>query len=374
VKLVTLLEPIPLTFNKSASKRDVIIAPMRPYVFSENHFIKVHKPIIDRALRISRYEPRMKPFVAKPNRGERVLFYSGAGGYGDQLMAWPAAKILSELGYKVHVLCDPGNELCWSNFEWVKSIQVLPIEQDHLEMYENLALFEYATNNDEHPDQLHPVDNFLMRMGLNPDAIPAAKKCVTPVVTPLELERAGQLVKGRKIGLYQLCTTSPMRSMTPDSSADTLAYLAAEFPSVHWVGMYDTHSDTAYFDAAKKAIASFSNADLHFFQNFRTLFAVAGMATVAVSPDSFLVHLAGAYGVPTVGIWGSTRHDLRVKYYKNHAPIFAKSACPMAPCLRTTREFPPFCPPSAEPRKVCAVVGQVTPDDVALAVRQVLSH
>jgi ADP-heptose:LPS heptosyltransferase len=303
-----------------------------------------------------------------------VLFYAGAGGYGDQLMAWPAAKILSDLGYKVHVLCDPGNELCWANFEWVKSIQLLPIEQDQLEMYENLALYEYVTNNDEHDDKVHPVDNLLFRMGINPDSISADKKCVKPIITPREFERASEMVKNRKIALYQLATTSAMRSMLPDASADLFASLARAFPEFHWVGLYDQFNKEAYVAPAKSATEGLSNADLFYFENFRMLFAVASMATAAVSADSFLVHLAGAYGVPTVGIWGPTRADLRVKYYPNHVPVFAKFACPMAPCLRTTREFPPYCPPSAEPRKVCAVVGATTPDDVIEALKRALRH
>lgn len=372
MKLVTLLEALPLTFNKSASSRSITLDAMRPYVLSDSHFQKVAEHVIPRAYRISRYEGRLRPFVARQNRGDRVLFYTGAGGYGDQILGWPVAKALHKLGYKVHILSDPGNELCWANFPWVEAIYTMPVEQRHIEMFENLALFEVVTNNDEHDDQLHPVDNLMMRMGIDPNSVSPDHKVVKPVVTPLELKKAHDIVKGRAVGIYQLATTSPLRSLTPALSADLFAALARGVPEITWFGFHDRFNEKDYVEAATSAIGALPNAALVEFKEFRVIFAVTGLARVVVTPDSFMAHLAGACGVPTVGMWGATHPSLRVRYYQRHTPIWARNACSFSPCLRTVREFPSYCPPSAEPRKMCAVMGAISPDEVVAAVRKSL--
>jgi hypothetical protein len=57
--------------------------------------------------RIRNFDIRVRNFT-----DNRVLLYNGSGGYGDQILTWPVARLLNGLGFKVHVLCDPGNELC----------------------------------------------------------------------------------------------------------------------------------------------------------------------------------------------------------------------------------------------------------------------
>lgn len=373
MKLVTLFEALPLTLNKSASTRSVMIDAMRPYIFSDHSFSKIaDKHLIPRASRISNYSTRLRPFVARQNRGETVLFYTGAGGYGDQIMAWPVAKLLATLGYKVHILADPGNELCWANFPWVEALHLMPIEQRHFELFQHHAIFEVATNNDEHLDQLHPVDDMLVRLGLDPQAIEDRHKTVKPVVTPAEYEKTRRLLNDRPVALYQLATTSVLRSLPPETSADLFAGLARAFPQFHWLGLHDRFNEKAYVDSATSACAALPNAELAQFAEFRLLFAAIGFCRLAVSADSFLVHLAGTCGIPAVGLWGSTDPGKRTRYYKNHTAVWLKDRCPLAPCWKS-HAFPSFCPPSAEPRKVCAVVGAVTVDEVVAAAQHAMT-
>ncbi len=38
--------------------------------------------------------------------------------------------------------------------------------------------------------------------------------------------------------------------------------------------------------------------------------------------------------VPVVSLWGPFEPSQRVKYYKNHHPIYPKHVCPLSPCYQ----------------------------------------
>lgn len=347
------------------------IEPNTLYVFSAAQYTWLSKatcaPAIDR---ISHLESRFRNFVADPRGGKGTLvFYAGAGGYGDQLMAIPVIKLLADLGYQVTVLTDPGNQACFSAHDFIKAVHPLPIPYSTFLLFQSHALFQEVTNLDEHPGQLHPVDAMLHRIGIDPRTIPPDRKVVAPAITATEAENAEQFVGARPLALYQMGGSGENRRLTAAASRALFMRLAELVPELLWVGLYDTHIHSDYYaplpsDAPK-------NAQLFTFPGLRQLFAVAKLCKVGVSIDSLLVHLLGSFGKPCVGLWGPLPPDLRVRYYKKHLPIFHQGACPMSPCLRYKPTLEK-CPPEARTAGMCLCLKDVDAEEVATAVRSLV--
>lgn len=373
MQLVSFTEPVSITVKRSTGSFNVHFQAHQPYVLSNSHFKNLYDGVKHLLYKVSTYDWRIENFnIGSVQKGEKILYFNGSGGFGDQILSWPVANILHKLGLEVHVLTELGLDLCWWNFPWVKSTVPSPISQGHLEMWRHKAFMESVVNFDEHPDQLHPVDTQLKKFGIDPNTIDPELKSVKPIFTPGEKEAAEGIRGGvKKLGIYQLASTSPTRSMSHEASLTLLTSLSNRFKDVAWIAIYDCFVSE---DLVKRANSlNLPNVRTMTFSSLRVLWATTAMADVCVGPDSMMVHIAGSLGTPMVGLWGPMNPESRVKYYKNHIPIWNQNACQFSPCFISTHSFPSFCPPSIGPRTTCAVIGSIQRDDVCNAVSRLLS-
>lgn len=420
MNLVTFAEPVSINFKKSAGFANLQFEAGREYVIPLPQYnrIMAEQQVAMRAWKVSRIETRIPNFNAgarKPG-SQRLLLYNGSGGYGDQIMTWPFAKILVSMGYEVHILSDPGNQTCWYNFPWVKSIIQLPIQYEQFKMFDYHIMMEAVVNTDEHPYQEHPLDAMCRKVGIDPATVDNNLKIVRPNFTYLEMQ-ATLPFQGKKIAMYQLASANPIRCLPPNDSAFILFKLAETWPDVHWLALYDEFIPETYKtavtcqkcggkgkvdvipDAApvvpetatpegtvpsvdeKPATKSDicpkcqgggtlrSNIQLYNAPVLRELWGLTTRASVVVAPDSMMVHVAGAMDVPCVGMWGLVNPENRVKYYKNHLPIYKREVCPFSPCYAYGGVFPKYCPPRPN-RNVCECLGAIAAPDVIEAVKQ----
>lgn len=373
MNLISFSEPVSFCFRKTAGAATVTLEAFKPHVFSDTQLesITKHEEINTKIYKVSKMSSRIRNFhvSARKAGANKVLIYNGSGGYGDQIMTWPVAWLLHCLGFEVHVLSDPGNQVCWWNFTWVKAVHVLPLQYDLFTMFDYHAIFEDVTNMDEHQDQRHSVDSMLYRIGIDPEGVSPEVKVVHPVFTPGELCEYNRL-KDKKIAIYQLSAANPVRSLTPNDSAFLLSKLAVSFPDLHWLAIYDDmvpkpYAQSILVDDDGKMTPMEKNIEPYSSPFLRQLWALTRAAHVVVSPDSMMVHVAGSMEIPCVGLWGPTSPRNRVAYYKNHFPVLNSEACPQAPCFCYTNGFPKYCPVSkVGPRTTCEVMAAISPKQV----------
>lgn len=324
-----------------------------PYVFSFTQVDAVNNTEAVKAMvmKDSLFWPRLPAFTVRPTggRGETLLFFTGAGGYGDQIMAWPVAKLLHDMGYKVSVLCDPGNDHLWSWFPWVASVHIMPIALADLEVFDHLALYPYVTNVDEHQGQPHPTDHLFRLVGVDSGTVPPGKKRVIPTLSMGQLNVHESAPK--PFGLIQLSGSNIIRRPTPARLKATLARLVQEIPGT-WIGVHDVDDENV------KAAREVPGLDVRVNVAFDEFVGLTAAARLTVGPDSFLTHLRGTLGKPGIVVFGPHDPALRVRYYPEMQAIWEQAACPNAPCNVYRRAFPRYlCPPLAEPRQECAVIG-----------------
>lgn len=412
VNIITFSEPITIAFRKSAGGSTVTFEANRDYLLSNAQLDRLMKDenVQRKSFKISKAEMRIQNFnVRAAKKGQRILLFNGSGGYGDQIMTWPVARILAGMGFDVHILSDPGNNVCWWNFPWVKTIQTVPMLWEQAKLWDYLIPFEAVINLDEHQDQGHPVDVMLAKIGIDPASVPASDKRVKPNFTVGELGTLrGFLGLGKKIGLYQLSAANPVRCLPASDSAFMAKKLADAFPDTHWLCLYDEFVPKEYTKllicktcegagvvttiattgtitpegpkitsappvcpACKGSKALAPNLEAFCAPNLRELWALTERVSVVVCPDSMMAHIAGSLGTPCVGLWGPVSPDRRMAYYENHHPIYHSEFCPFSPCFVYSATFPKYCPPRPSKRTVCDVLAGISPEEVIDMVRSV---
>ena len=328
---------VEFTFDKSGGSRKTIVPQFQDYVFSNIQRVNGDQRLNEKLYKQSYLESRVPPFKVNPlgGRGERVLFYTGAGGYGDQLMAQPVCKLLHKMGYVVDALLDPGNEPCWQDLDFIRKLITVPTPLNDLYDYHHLALYEFVTNADGHDGQMHPTDNILFRMGLDPKAVPPEDKIVRTPFTMLE-QMEGET--WREKCLYQLASSNPLRNLAPAVTVGLLQRLIKE-TKLEWVAIADRYLPQPYYDECAKA-----GIEHKFFPNIRELMAAAVYAKMAVGPDSFMTHLRGHNLRPGVFYFGTLEPQLRTAYYPTVRGVWRRETCNLSPCHLYTNTFPPWCP------------------------------
>lgn len=375
--LVTFVEPFSCEFRKSAGGMKITFEAGRPYLIGNTQLdrLLLDDNVKNRVYKISRADNRVRNFNATivPQKPERVLIFNGSGGYGDQIMTWPFARILSQR-FEVHVLTDPGNSVCWWNMPFVKSIHTIPIQWATVQMFDHCVFFEHVVNMDEHQDQMHPLDMMLHKVGINPMSIPSEAKVVAPLFTHSEQQGTKAWLEKGKLGIYQLSGANSLRCLPVADSVYLLIRLVEAYPDIHWLAVYDEFVPKEYKELAevKLAEAKLTNAQVVCFGNLRDLWALTQCVAVVVGPDSMMVHLAGSLGVPCVGLWGPISPENRVKYYPRHTAIYHREYCPHAPCYAYTGKFPRYCPPKPVERTVCECIGGISATEVVEAVATAL--
>lgn len=400
MNLITFIEPITVAFRKSAGGTTVAFEAGREYLIANSQIDRLIRDenVMRKLYKLSKVEMRVSNFnAAAPKKvgTNRLLIFNASGGYGDQIMTWPLAHILTKRGYDVHVLTDPGNNVCWWNFPWIKSVLTIPLLWEQVKMFDHLLFMEHVVNMDEHQDQEHPLDMMLAHIGIDPRDIPKEDKIVKPIFTFTEVQGLQAFLNsGKKIGLYQLASANPIRSLPPSDSAFMAMKLAEAFPDMHWLCLYDEFIPKPYVEmlscktCAGKGIVPAEegksipctacggskylapNIEPFCAPSLRDLWALTAGVSVVVAPDSMMVHVAGVQETPCVGLWGPVPPDKRVRYYKNHIGLFPQQACAMAPCFAYSAVFPKYCPPRPS-RAICDVIASIAPAQVVEMVKKI---
>jgi hypothetical protein len=377
MNLIRFAEPVTISFKKSAGGATVTFDAGRDYVIANAQLERImhDENVKNRTYKISKMESRVQNFNVGARRAgtQRLLFFNGSGGYGDQILTWPVTKILAGMGFEVHVLTDPGNNVCWWNFPWVKTVNIVPLPYEHVKMFDYVAIFEAVVNMDEHQDQEHPIDVMLRKIGIDPRAVDPALKCVRPNFTYSEMMSTRQFA-GKKVGMYQLSSANQVRCLQPSDSAFHLLKLAEAFPDIHWLALWDEFVRPEYKKAIEDKVAELEikNIQSYTSPNLRDLWALTSQSAVVIAPDSMMAHISGALSTPCVGLWGPMSPESRVAYYKNHVPIFHREHCPHAPCFAYSNTFPKYCPPR-QGRTTCEVLAGISSAEIIEKVKIALA-
>ena len=367
MQLVTVYSKATVLFERSASTLPFEFRPGETHLMSDGQRNTiVHNGLhIEAGMKFAQLEGRLPPFTVGDKRRGSLFLYPGAAGYGDQLMALPVAKILQRDGFDLTVGVETGNEQVWRG-TGIKT-RVLPCYEKDLGKFDQTALFEFVTNFDSLPGQLHPVDALLLRLGYDHKAVPAELKVVPPVLSNAELVWAEKTFK-EPYGMVQLSASNKPRSMSDANVVELLTELrkATGMKIIAALDCFVRQHRPGLETAAK----SVSGVQTYAAPSLRHYMAVAAKAAFAAGPDSFLCHVRGSLGLSYAAVFGLTDPALRTCYYPKVKVVWRRQACRFAPCQHIFPGYPSYCPTGK--LDACAVMDDagVVSDTVKIILSQ----
>ena len=275
-----------------------------------------------------------RPFDEKSDWNGKKILLNRVGGFGDLVLMTPVMREIkrrwptSKVGVCAHQLYGT----CLLNLPYVDEIISYPLPYDKANEYDAWVFFEKAIEKNPRAEEVHMTDLFAEIMGLTGKAAAGflskkgdwtLDKKPDYVVTKNEaiwaLEQYPRIEKQRAC-IQFIASTANRNYLRMD--AVILGLLNKGF-EVFLMGGPGEAGETKEMDVLK----DLTNKGL----SFRQSCAVINSADLVIGPDSSLIHIAGALGVPAIGLYGPFPHDLRTRYCPTTFGITAKGIC--APCF-----------------------------------------
>lgn len=311
---------------------------------------------------VSHFNSHVRHYAGQDLAGNALMIYRHAA-FGDTLIA---TALVAYLRHRfpdaiIDVYTAPANIELWKDCG-ARVYGGFPL-YDAASQYDFHLLFEYMLEGNSEPDQRNCYDDMYQYAGFEPSTIPVAFK--RPAY-----RLAKPPTKGTHI-VYHLWASNPNRCYPPDQANNLLNELQTTYPNreIMLVGK----DDHGFFKRYPKWKAHHIETP-----SIGACAAVVASAALVICPDSAIGHLAAAFPeVPVISLWGLFHPDDRVKYYPNHHPIGAFSACPHAPCRVHTFHLPQqWCKDASNATpgaaQYCNVLRAILPDAIMAKAKDLL--
>lgn len=270
--------------------------------------------------------------VVDLEKGKRILLFR-SGGVGDVMFMDPLIRILkNEFDSFIKVATSPMYLDVFKNNEEVDKLIRMPFNIKEMFDCDFHLTFEGVIEdlNDEEAKKNHAVDLFLKFAGINYSEVSGENKIPRIFLTDEEKARGAKIVqrlsgKNKSIGI-QITASSPVRTFPIENIVSIIEKLLEENYSIYLFGGGRQSEDATYIvdilKAGKKVIdLTKKNPTL------RDSMVLANFMDLIIAPDSAFVHIAGALGIPLIGLYGCFPSLIRMKYYRKAVGIDCDVAC-----------------------------------------------
>lgn len=275
-----------------------------------------------------------------------ALLNGGGGGLGDGIMFGPALEILARrLADQVggRIVLDVYSSLpvrTHAVLRGIPSVRVrtLPVSLHDFFQYDAQLDFSGMLHDDLYLSA-HMTDFVLARMGIDPQTVADLEKEPVlrlgrrpdPLLT-MALEQARREARGKRM-VAVIFQSARVRTMPEERAADLLRFLGNDYQPVI---IMPPHGDSRLFlqtYGLGEAVVDLSR----FSRDFAAYMGLLAGMDAIVSVDTSAVHIGGALGKPTVGIFNSIAMEQRIRYSPTVVGIqlaYRGKGC-AAPCGRS---------------------------------------
>lgn len=293
--------------------------------------------------------------------GDKILLVR-AGGIGDLLFMTPLIRRLSYVfGAQVYVCtCREYFEMLEANPHVAGVLEYPPLVSD-LEGFAQVLFLENVIEGSRLAESLHAVDLIFRRANME---IGLTQNLACEVWgrdgIPLRAGTGPRLADadGRVHIGFHATASQPVRRYSRFNQLLELVHNQTDW-DLH---LYGGPTDTV-FRGSSNRVHNHAVEGLSIVETFEHMRGLDGFVGV----DSALLHAAGGMGLPSVGIFGSFKGELRCKYHDSVTVLQASGGC--APCFWHGRmgKFPHKGPCVAAGR--CVVIDSIPPQAILEALR-----
>jgi len=323
-------------------------------------------------------------------RNNRVLFYRNRG-IGDQLIASAASRFFAEmLSAQCHQASERVHEPLWLGNPYIGGAAFsMPLHLDVVYRAKSPAFasgaffLESISEWDSDSEQSNVYDRLFGMLGLDPGRIAAKFKRPTLTLQKSDLELRNQWL--RKVSaavnkpldhgyiFLQVAGTNKVRSLPPMLIEKTL-FAANEYAAKLQIPILVTDNKPfapEIVEMIRRTPQAINLAGA--INSVRLLASIIAGSSVVIGPDSSALHIAAAFEVPAIGIWGPFSPESRTLYYPRQIQLFHAECCPHAPCFNYLPDLPVTKCPRGIQQPYCEVFEGVLVEEIFEALKNVNS-
>jgi len=342
------------------------------YVMSLGMYLQLHKEGKKSLLKPNsvKFKSVYKPYMGQDLHGKRLLVCRTAG-FGDMLFSQPMLRFLKK-EYPTCSITFCANKKYWPLFSmWpegiVDNLLPVPFEYKELVSHHYHVIFEGVIERTIQARRTNCYMLYSEWMGLG-ERIPEEDLVPVMELTKSHKEYAQEILQTESLGpgsfvVVQMRASSILRTPRPSFWVPVFRGIWELLGSDTKIVITDSPEQAssistfigAFFDSSEKdRIVNLAPRC----KSITTAFCIVPFARACVSVDSVMSHVAPAFGIPTVGVFGSFAGFTRCSTYKKtdwvEPPQGACRFCFMhgySPCPKTKDGFP-ICFDSIDTNKI----------------------
>lgn len=261
--------------------------------------------------------------------GKKLITFRN-GGVGDLIFQLPAMKYIKdtyESNVELTICCNEQYLDIFKKIDYIDNIIALPLELDILLSNDYFVNFEGLIESSDRAKFINAYDSHAEKFFVKP-------KNLIPV---LQSDEQYDKIVLREIDKSKINivigfqASAPIRSVHPDLYANLIAEVSNLYPNVKFY-ICGTKKQSKLIDNLVDALKS--QAKVFNCVNWSKKYSELGMtislikhSNCVISPDSGLLHVAGGFEIPNIGLYGAFPSELRIKYYKNSIGLDSMSNC-----------------------------------------------
>lgn len=327
MKLITFTRDTPVAEDSEPCRKG------KPYVISDGFLQQIRENFPPEAIEsiVQFQESPEKRYRGQPLDGKTLVLWR-TGGMGDLIFITPCLRHIKETWPTAQVWfgCGPRFKYGMMNHPHVDKLLPLPIDFELVQRADYYLMFEGIIENNPRARQVNAYDLFaesfgfqgkmrdrLPVLGLSEDHVSAAEKMLAAVPGP----------KGPVVGVG-LRASHIIRSIPPPVLDGIIGLLLQQGCAVALLGGKDDRDVVQQLQHRDHArvVHQYKGA-----RDYRDTIAMVSLLDGVVGPDSSVVHMAGAFRKPVVGVYGPFPSALRMPYYVNASGFDVSLAC--GPCF-----------------------------------------
>lgn len=297
---------------------------------------------------------------------QRALFVR-AGGFGDLTLLTPVLRELKHQRPDCHIAVSTMSHYAavLQGMPYVDEIVPFPVPLDVLNSYDGWVFYENAVERNPRAREIHMTDLFAEIAGVSLDGADKRPDYRLKASEGAWADQQFPRVNGTRRIAIQPGASSPIRKYRTDQMGAVCGELIKRGWEVMLLGV---SGDVNLRGKSHPKLTNLCDSGL----TFRQSAAVMAGCDVFLGNDSALLHVAGALGLPAVGLYGPFPWKLRTAYCPTTFALEGKGPC--APCHfhsapNMRQHFPEHCPSKAQGH--CQVLTSIAPERVVAKIEQV---
>lgn len=393
MRIITFSKKVSLLSKTGDQVSDLVCNPGERLIFNDDTALSIQQDpgsarYIETVNDLSPYLRELDGRRPSHWRKKRVLFYRNRG-IGDQLIASAASHFFAEmLGAECFQAVDRVHESLWRGNPYIGGGPALmPIHLDLVYRAKDPGFvngaffFETISEWDSDSEQPNVYDRLFAMLGLDPARIPAKFKRPTIVLQTADLESRAHWLKKVQTALgkslesgyiiFQVRATNKVRTL-PDKLIEKALQALNDYAGKLQIPVLVTDNQpfSAYVTEMIKRTPNAINL-AGAIPSIRLFMSLIAGATVVLGPDSSALHIAAAFEIPSIGIWGPFSPESRALYYPRQIHLFHAEQCAQAPCFNYLPDMPVTKCPNGIAQQSCEVFEGITVDEIFEALKNV---